>query len=394
MRLNNDTGLRAASGFGFFLIVLFFAVFSHGPGWCGSPAPPADGAICKVAAIYALTGNAKVDNSSEIAGIREAAEQINSNGGVMGLRFEVIELDNLSMAIGAKNAAETADQLGACAIIGPSWSTHALAAAKVAQRRKIPMIASMSTHPNVTRTGNYIFRVCYTDRFQGRVMAAFARKSLGASTASMLVDSTSDFSMGLADYFAQNFKAMGGRIYKRVLYKPHNRLNAESLVVDVKQDSPEVIFIPGHGESGFLARECQKEKPFIPVLGGDGWGVGTFYRVGGSYIKLGYYCTHWAPEVEFPASRDFILEYDGKFKLNGAFVMGYDATMLLADAIRRAGSTDREAIRLALETTKDYPGVTGPISFDKNGDPSKNAVIMEIRNGSAIYLKTVSPRED
>ncbi|MFH1137903.1 MAG: ABC transporter substrate-binding protein [Pseudomonadota bacterium] len=375
-----------------FIVSVLAAVGSAFPGWSGESRtlnqPP-----ITAAAIFALSGNAAKDNASDLAGVRLAVKEINSGGGILGREFTVMELDNRSMPLGSKSAVEKADLLGVAAILGPSWSSHALAAARAAQQKKIPMLACMATHPDVTRTGDYIFRAGYTDDFQGRVMAVLARTYLGATTASLLVNSTSDFSISMAGYFKEHFEKIGGRVLTEVYYKP-NHLKAAPYVAAVKKDSPGVIFIPGHGESGFLARACQEQPPLVPVLGGDGWGLGTFYRVGGKGIKLGYYCTHWAPEVDFPASRNFVLKYGGEAEINEALAMGYETTMILADAIRRAGSDDRAAIRRALAETRDFPGVTGPISFDHHGDPTKNAVIIEIRDGAPVFLNTVSPRED
>lgn len=345
--------------------------------------------VIKVAGIYELTG-ATVSGNETLQGIRLGIDEVNRRGGVLGKKMKLIVLDNLSTPIGSNVAAEEADKLNVAAIIGPAWSSHAIAVAKVAQAKKIPMISNVATNPKITKIGNHIFRVCFTDAFQGRVMAEFAHKYLKADTAVIFSDITSDYSMVLAEMFRTNFESLGGRILLALKYK-HKHENHNNLIAQAKKTDSDVLFISGHSESGQIVKDAQDAGISAIPLGGDGWDVENFFSRGGKYLKQGYYCTHWSKAMDSELSGLFVKKYKHTGNISSATVLAYDAVLLLADAIGRAGSADRAGIRNAIANTRGFKGVTGTISFDMNGDPIKSAVIMEIKNGKLGYLKTVAP---
>ncbi|MCK5100212.1 MAG: ABC transporter substrate-binding protein, partial [Desulfobacteraceae bacterium] len=277
------------------------------------------------------------------------------------------------------------------AIIGPAWSSHAIAAAKVAQSHGIPMITNIATNPKVTQIGDYIFRVCFIDPFQGQVMGNFAIKELNASSAIMFTDITSDYSMGLSREFQTTFELSGGKVLFQALYKPELR-NSEKLISQIKKYNPDVIFFSGHDESGFLAKQAQLAGSKAIFLGGDGWDPESLLIKGGKEIKQGYYCTHWSEKSESPVSLAFVKKHSSIQNISSNFVLAHDAVFLLADAMERAGSQNKEEIRNALKNTKSFQGITGTIVFDKNRNPVKDAVIKEIHNGQVRYYKTVKPQ--
>ena len=253
------------------------------------------------------------------------------------------------------------------------------------------MITNIATNPKVTQIGDYIFRVCFIDPFQGQVMGNFAIKELNASSAIMFTDITSDYSMGLSREFQTTFELSGGKVLFQALYKPELR-NSEKLISQIKKYNPDVIFFSGHDESGFLAKQAQLAGSKAIFLGGDGWDPESLLIKGGKEIKQGYYCTHWSEKSESPVSLAFVKKHSSIQNISSNFVLAHDAVFLLADAMERAGSQNKEEIRNALKNTKSFQGITGTIVFDKNRNPVKDAVIKEIHNGQVRYYKTVKPQ--
>ena len=349
-----------------------------------------------IASIYALTGGAATSNRASMEGVRLAVDEVNRRGGVLGRPLSLVEIDNRSTPVGSKVAADEAARLGVVAIVGADWSSHSLAAARVAQAYSIPMISNISTDPDVTRIGDCIFRACFTDAFQGLVMARFAREDLKARTAVVIKDLASDYSIGLAGEFSRDFEAAGGKVLRELDYK-HSQGSFEEAVRLAGRARPEVLFIPGHDESGAIVREVVKQGLSAVCLGGDGWISESFMERGGRFAEKGYFCSHWSPDAEQDTSPVFLSlarEHLGKDPnaVSASVALSYDAVMLIADALKRAGSTDRKALRKALAETRDFAGVTGRISFDKHGDPIKDALIMEMSLGKVRFLKRVSPQ--
>ncbi len=343
-----------------------------------------------IAAIYALTGAAAEANAYALRGAGYAVDEINSQGGVLGKTINLLMFDNQSSPIGSTIAAKKAAEANVVAIVGPDWSSHAIAVARVAQDNGIPMISSLSTNPETTKIGEYIFRACFTDDFQGKVIARFARQDLNATTAVIFVDVTSDYSLKLSEIFQTNFEKLGGRVVLELEYKLKQHLIDKDVQKTVKVDA-DVIFIPGHDESGSIAKQIQDAGGSSIFLGGDGWGNPIFFRKGGSGLKRGYYSTHWSVHLDTDRSRTFVNKYIHSEASVDNIALGYDAIMLLTEAINRAQSFDKKKIRDAISNTRSFKGVTGIFDFNNHGDPLKSAVFMEIRNGKPHYLKTLKP---
>jgi branched-chain amino acid transport system substrate-binding protein len=344
-----------------------------------------------LAAIFSLTGQAANANRASVLGTRIAVDEINAGGGLLGQRVNLIILDNMSTPIGSSLAANQAVAAGVTAIIGASWSSHSLPIAQVAQSNRIPMISNFSSIPKLTHIGDYIFRVCFTDNFQGRIMAEFARYDLTARSAMVFVDLTSDYSLQLTSIFRQHFEALGGRVEAEIEYKARQK-NYAKQIRQAARHNADVVFISGHDESGIIANQLQMAGIEGVFIGGDGWSSKSFFDLGGNQLKKAYYCTHWSPSSENPLSQDFVRRHGAKKEFDVGSALAYDAVMITAAAIKKAGSFSHAKIRTALSGIEAHAGVTGTIAFDSNGDPVKCAVIMAIENGSAYYLKTLCPR--
>ena len=344
----------------------------------------------KIALIFAKTGIAGSANLHHFQGARFAVNEINQQGGLLGKKVELLEFDNCSSPIQSKLAAKKAVKAGVVAVIGASWSSHSLALTPVLQKSGIPMISPDSTNPKVTREGDYIFRACFIDPFQGEALAKFATREFQAKTAVIAVKITSAYSLGLAEMFRKHFEQMNGKVLAELEYK-QKQTDFEEILVQARKLSPDILFVPGHDESGLIVKQAQEMGIKSIMLGGDGWAYRQFYVNGGQELKQGFYTTHWSRDLDTPETRDFVERYQRIYEINDFATITYDAVMLLADAIRRAGSEDRIKIRDALSKTRNFRGVTGDITFDKNGDPVKPAVIMKIENGKATYFKTISP---
>ncbi len=344
----------------------------------------------KIAAIFALTGKATASNKPSLEGVISAVDEINASGGIFDKKIKLHIFDNQSTPIGSKIAAKKAVSEEVTAIIGADWSGHSLAIAKVAQAAGVPRITNISTNEAVTQTGDYIFRVCFTDSFQGQVMAKFAIEDLKGASAVIFTNITSSYSMGLSREFQNTFEKSGGKVLFTASYKAGPK-NYKKLISQTKNKNPDVIFFSGHDESGFLAQQAQLSGIKSILLGGDDWDTKSFLSKGGKELKKGYYCTHWSPASQTPVSLAFVKKFKTMGKISSGFALSHDAIFLLANAMIQAGSMDRKKIRDGLKETSTFEGITGKIIFDKNRNPVKNAVINEINNGNIRYIKTIFP---
>jgi len=231
----------------------------------------------RVASIYAFSGLAALSQELSIKGVRSGISEVNSRGGVLGKKLMLIELDNKSSPIGAKVAADRAVKENVVAIIGSAWSSHTLPAAKVAQTARVPLITNISTLPGITDISDYIFRVCFTDLFQGRVMAQFARIDLKAATAVVFENLNSDYSMSLTSEFCSSFEKLGGKVLLRSAYKDRQE-DFSQIIEQAFQVHPYVLFIPGYDESGGIINKANAAGLTAIPLGGDGWDMPDFFN--------------------------------------------------------------------------------------------------------------------
>ena len=342
----------------------------------------------KVAVIFSVTGEASGDNAGAVVGAKYAIDYFNKHVGINGRPIEMHLLDNKSTEEGSRLAAEEAVKEHVVAIIGASWSSHSMEVAKVAQRNKLPMITSVSTSPAVTQVGDYIFRVCFTDPYQGKFMALFARKDIKARTAVIFQQNTGEYSKGLAQQFTVNFEKAGGKVLKLIPYTIESP-DFTDFLKEVKQLNPDVIFLPGHYETGRIMKQARLMGISAVFLGADGWGTPGFFQEGGTYIDNAYYDSHWALEDTGRVSRNFVKDFGVNEYTIAPAALAYDAVGVLVHACGKVTDlNDPEALRKAIAATKNYPGVTGIITLNQDRDPiDKTAVIIKIEHGQQRFYK-------
>lgn len=346
-----------------------------------------------VAGVFAETGVAKDNNLMTLNAAKLAIADLNARGGLLGRRVELHLLDNKSTEKGSKDAAQQAVELDALAVIGPAWSAHALAAAPILQKHQIPMIATSATAPQVTQVGDYIFRVCYTDSFQGLAMSAFALRELEARTAALLTIKNDAYSASMGDAFASVFTKGGGAVTLMEEYALHEE-DFTSIISQLLQKTPDIVFMPGFSlDGGRFIQQADDMGLKTIYLGGDGWARLSHHYSGASEC---YYPSHWNANTPSELSRRFQNLFHEQYGpgsiVSSGIPLTFDAIALLEDAVKRAGSFDRPTIRDALADTTRFKTITGEITFSKTGDPmSKPAVIMTYKNQNKVYKTTIFP---
>jgi branched-chain amino acid transport system substrate-binding protein len=341
-----------------------------------------------------LTGTTATFGISTKNGIDMAVDDINNAGGVLGKKVRVIIEDDQGRPEEAQTVVTkliTQDRV--IAVLGEVASSRSLAAAPVAQQNQIPMISPSSTNPRVTQVGDYIFRVCFIDPFQGFVMAKFTTETLKLRNVAILRDIKNDYSVGLADVFAENMAQMGGSIVADESYSEGDTDFSAQLTA-IKAKNPQGIFIPGYyTEVGLIARQARTLGLTVPLLGGDGWDSPKLWEIGGEALNNSYFSTHYSVDDPSPAIQKFVADYKARFNEvpDGLAALGYDAAHILFDAIRRANSTEPSQIRDALAQIKDYAGVTGTITLDAERNAIKPAVVLKVQDGKFPFIEAVSP---
>src|SRR5262245_6536699 len=348
----------------------------------------------KVGFFGALTGPTATFAISGRQGALLAADEINRAGGVLGRPLVLISEDDRGEAAEAATAVSkliTRDHV--VALIGENASSRSLAAAPIAQSYGVPMITPTSTNVEVTKKGDYIFRVCFIDSYQGKVLSTFARKNLKAQTAAILTDARSDYSVGLAESFRTSFVAAGGRIVGDARYTEGDSDFSAQLTA-LRPSNPDVLFIPGYyTDAGLIARQARSLGLKATLLGADGWDSPKLTEIGGDAVEGAYLSNHYSVDDPAPAVRRFVEAYRTRYGADPDSIAAcsYDAMRLLADAITRAGSTEGRRIRDALAATKDFAGVTGSITMDADRNPIKPAVVLRVEGGRFKFADSIAP---
>ena len=349
----------------------------------------------KVGVYMDLSGQTSSFGQSSVNGIRMAADEINKAGGVNGRQIElVVEDDQGRPEQAATVVTKLINQDRVHAVLGEVASSNSLAAAPIAQQAKIPMITPSSTNPKVTQVGDYIFRVCFIDPFQGEVMAKFAANTLKAKTAAILLDVNSDYSRGLAQFFETSFTGLGSQIIQKQSYTQTDRDFSGQLTA-IRSANPDVIYVPGYyGQVGVIAKQAKQLGINAPLLGGDGWDAPQLWDLGGSALNGAFISNHYSIDDPSPAIQKFVADYKTRYSglaPDAIAALGYDAMKGLVDAIKRAGTTNGPKLRDAIAQTKDLAGVTGNISIDNERNAVKPAVVLELQNGKFVYKETITP---
>src|ERR1019366_3229938 len=379
---------------GQFLTVVAASLFLAG---CRqSSAPGAGGDTIKVGEFASLTGKDATFGISSHEGTLMAIEEINAAGGVLGKKLELLTEDTQCKA---GESATVVNKLisrdNVIAILGEVASSRSLEAAPICQQNKIPMISPSPTNPDVSKTGDYIFRVCFIDPFQGTVMANFATKTLKAKRVAVFTDVKSDYSKGLAKFFKEQFKANGGEIVVELDYNGGDK-DFKAQLTAIKAANPDGVFVPGYyTEAALICVQAKQLGVNVPLFGGDGWESEKLFEIGGDAIEGNYLSTHYSPMAAgSDLSRKFVANYQKRWNgktPDALAACGYDSALVLADAIKRAGSSDGQKVRDAIAATKDFPAVTSRITINEHRDATKSAVILRIKGGKYEYLETVEP---
>jgi branched-chain amino acid transport system substrate-binding protein len=367
-----------------------------------------------------LTGVTATFGKSTQRGIQMAVEEINKSGGINGKLVRVVVEDDQSKPEEAATVVKKlVNQDKVLIVLGEVASSRTLAGAPTCQEAGVPLITPASTNPRVTEVGDYVFRVCFIDPFQGEVMAKFARNTLKVSKAAILKDIKNDYSVGLAQFFTETFKSLGGTIVVEESYSEGD-IEFRAQLTAIKARNPEVIFIPGYyTEVGLIARQARDLGITVPLIGGDGWDSPRLVEIGGKALENTYYSNHYTPEDPRPEIQKFIAEYKAKYNEvpDAMAPLGYDAARIAFDAIKRSGileeknirkayeenpkarflmeaintGANRRLIRDAIAQTKDFPGMTGLITIDPNRNAKKSAVVVKVEDGKVKFVETINP---
>jgi len=363
-----------------------------------------------------LTGTTATFGISTKNGIELAIEEINTAGGVEGKLLKVIVEDDQGRPEEAATAVrKLVEQDRVIAVLGEVASSRTLAGAPFCQNAGVPIITPSSTNPKVTEVGDFVFRVCFIDPFQGKVAAIFAYDSLGAKKAAILRDIKNDYSVGLAEFFATTFVSRGGKIVGDESYSEGD-IDFKAQLTTMKGKSPDVIFVPGYyTEVGLIARQARELGIAAPLLGGDGWVSERLIEIGGAALNNCYFTNHYWEGDPDPAVQSFVSAYKTRFGGNpdALAALAYDAAKLLVASLKKLGSEDPDAfktlvvvpttrtdklrkealvkLRDILAATRDFPGVTGSINIDENRNAVKPAIFLKIENGQYKYVGKVLP---
>ncbi|MCL5780685.1 MAG: ABC transporter substrate-binding protein [Firmicutes bacterium] len=350
---------------------------------------------------FELSGNVATFGSAAANGAQLYFDEVNAAGGVLNKKIKFVNLDNKSDATEAANVATrliTQDKV--VAILGATTSGNTLGFIQVATDNKIPVVSSSATNPDVTVDPNtkqvreYIFRACFIDPFQGTVMANFALKDLQAKTAVIYVDNNSPYSKGLAQFFKESFTKQGGKIVGEEAFVPEDQ-DFKATLTKIKGMNPDIVYCPGYYEQvGKIVKQAREVGITVPFLGGDGWDSPKLTEIAGPQaLNNTFFSNHYSSEQDDPNVKAFVEKYKTKFGQvpDSMAALGYDAAILIVDAIKRSGDGSPEKIKEALKATKDVQAVTGKLSLDENHNPVKGAAILEMKDGKQVYKTYVNP---
>lgn len=363
-------------------------------------APASDTII--VGTNFELTGGQATFGQAALNGVKLAFKQKNEAGGVLGgKKFKAIDGDNKSAPEESANlTTKLIDQDKVVTIIGATTSSNTLAAVPIATQKKIPVVSSSATNPKVTvneadgKTNDYVFRACFIDPFQGTVMANFTSNELKAKKAVILIDSSSDYSKGLAKFFKEAFIKNGGEILAEEAYVQKDS-DFKAVLTKIKGKNPEAIFVPGYYEEvGKIVKQGRELGITVPFMGGDGWDSPKLAEIAGPVaLNNTFFSNHYASTDPDPKIVKFVADYQKEYGSvpDSMAVLGYDAALMVINAVEKAGSADPEKIKEALAATKDLEAVTAKITLNEKHDPVKAAAILEMKDGKQVFKAKVNP---
>lgn len=349
----------------------------------------------KIGLITPLTGDAKAYGESVKNAFNIAVEEYAQKGKYNILAFMADDRNDATEGASAALKLITRDKVAA--IVGPVTSKVAIPVSETATQHRVPMISAAATNPKVTFSGGrrkpYVFRACFIDPFQGVVAANFALKDLKARKAAVLYDASNDYSRSLGEHFRDTFAKGEGSI---VVFEPYKKDDADfsALITKIAASRPDVIFLPGYYDKvALISRQIREKGIGSVLLGGDGWDSPELLEIGGKAMAGSYFVNHYSPDRKDPATESFIEKYKARHGIipDVFAALAYDATKILLKAVDAAKRPCSEDILKALALIKDHNGVTGLISFDKNGDAVKSAAILRVGKNGFKYVTTINP---
>ncbi|MGB4571477.1 MAG: ABC transporter substrate-binding protein [Rectinemataceae bacterium] len=347
----------------------------------------------KIGAVSPLTGEAATFGLSTKNGMELAVEEWNAAGGLLGKQIKlIVEDDKGDPAEGAAVFSKLIEQDKVVAIVGGITSRVALAGAPIAQAAKVPMMTPTATNEKVTQIGDYIYRSCFIDPFQGTVAARFAFDDLGVRNAAVIFDLGNDYAKGLSETFSASLQSLGGQIVASEGYAS-GVTDFRAQLTKIVQSKPDCLYIPAYyNDVGLIAKQVRELGYTGPLVGSDGWDSSELVKIAGDSVDGGYFTNHYSKDDTRPEVQAIVQKYTAKFGAapDALAVLAYDGMNIMLDAIKRAGKTNNEAIRDALKAT-DLTAVGGQITFDEFRNPVKSVVIIEMKGGEQVYKTTINP---
>jgi branched-chain amino acid transport system substrate-binding protein len=387
------------------LLLNLFAALAMLLAACAPAGGSGAGDVIKVGGIGELTGDIPAVGASFKNAAEMAVADINNAGGldVGGKKYkiELVIEDNAGKADQSASAAQKLiTQDNVVAIIGPNASRYAIPAAEIAESSSVVLITPWSTNPKTTlnekdnSAKKYVFRACFIDPFQGRVVAKFALDNLKATKAAVLYDVASDYNKGIAEFFKQTFEENGGQVVAFETYTTGDK-DFTAQLTKIKDTAPDVVFLPNYySEVPLQIQQAHRLGIDVPFLGSDSWGSSELTKLCGEECEGYYFSTHYAADNAAPAAKKFIDAYKAKHgnAPDDVAALTYDAFGLLWQALQTAGKVDRQAVRDALAKIPNYEGVTGNMQFQEgSGDPVKSAVVLQVKNGAFVFFANAAP---
>ncbi len=347
-------------------------------------------AVVKIGALLPLTGGVSAFGDLVKKGIELAWEEKNT---VLGEKIEVVYMDTRSEKTEAANGiARLIDKDGVVAVIGEVISGNSIAAGEIAEKKKVPMVSPSSTNSLVTQGKKFVSRVCFIDPLQGTALAEFAAKTLKVKKATVLTDVEQDYSVGLSNYFMERFKKLGGQVLQ-LQYKSGDQEFSAQLSQALAFGSEAIVVTGYYNEIALVAQQARALGYKGYILTGDGADAPELIKIGGQAVEGIYFSAHFHPDA--PVTKRSKLFVDAFVKKYGVkpstlSALGYDAYMLVLEAIERAKTTKPELIATAIRSIKNFEGATGTITIDSNGNATKDVVILTVKNGQFAFAAKIS----
>ncbi|NLH45720.1 MAG: ABC transporter substrate-binding protein [Acholeplasmataceae bacterium] len=358
------------------------------------------GDTIKIGGNLEMTGGSASYGKSAQNGIKLAIDAANAKGGVLGKKIEFVVADNKSEAAEATNAMQKLiAQDKVIAVIGPNLSSASIAATSINTSAKVLAITPMGTNPNVTvdkdgKTKDFMFRACFIDPFQGTVMATFAKDKINAKNVAILVDNSSDYAKGLAQFFKEAFTKGGGKIVAEESYLQKDT-DFKATLTKIKASNPDMIYVPGYyQEVGMIVKQAREMGLNVPMAGGDGWDSAKLPEIAGkAALNNTYFSSLYSPDDDSQLNKDFVAAYQKAYneKPDVFAALAYDSALLVINAIKTANAVDTVKIKDAMAKTAGFSGVSGNVTFNAQHNPVKSAVIIEYKDGAQVFKTKINP---